>query len=778
MVWSKRSALTPTILTLAKTYSGPENETATGPNFVRTFTIAVDIADGQEITDLDVSDVLPDNVQFAGNVVALVHGVPTSPTIISTPALGTPGGTLTRQFASVTGQPGNDISLSFEFYIPRDDAGTARVINPASGNDVTSPNQASALGDWTPKDGRDSGGIDNVAAGEPGPEYTLTDKSIAIQKGHTNTTDSVNSPGDVLQYTYTIQVSDFFAFQDLEITDLILDGQHFNSAYSPTMQVNGNSFTLGTAAINAANYTVDESEIGFTGPGVVDDGTDGSTTLIFRLSDELNTRRGDARLLGGCVPLAGGTADCNVYNNGATDVTITYQTVILENFTDTYPSGDASVDQGDVFSNSVDILGTVLENATLTPNALTPQTEADDSDESLEISRDELNKYIFAINGSTTLPDPIHVQPGDEITFQLTYDLPTSDVEDLYITDYIPLPVLDVDDFNGTAPGIVALGWTTSAGGKCDNLPPAEQILPGSPDIPISGIACLGATDTFSDYSLTTPTVSSDSAANSIEFFYGDFDDPRDQATLIDILFTITVNNEPYADGLYFTNQSEVHEGSTNSGNQFTNTIVNFILDEPYLVLDKGAIASDNPNAIFVPDPTGPVPFTAPSSAGIRWVGTISSDALGSNPITSAVSEVDAGDLVSFALVIENLGNSPDGAFDIKIKDTLPVGFSIPSGGSGLNLTVFRGDGGAITYLPLDLTGAVDLGGDDTNLFAGGLELIDSTPFPSTLGVCQQYHPTNGSNIIILIYDLQVDDDINPLAELENTGTDLQLCQH
>ncbi len=278
---SARADVTPSILTLAKTYSGPENETATGPNFQRTFTITVDIASDQTITELDVSDLLPDNMQYVGNVVALVHGAPVSPTDISTPSTVTPGGTLTRRFTSITGQTGDDISLSFDFYIPRDDSGSARVINPATGNDVSSPNEASALGDWIPIDGRDttSSPPDNVSADVPGPEYILTDKSIAIQKGHTNTTDSINSPGDILQYTYTIQVSDFFAFEDLEITDLILDGQHFNSSFVPTMQVNGNGFTLGSAAINAANYTVDESEIGYTGPGIIDDGTDGSTTF-------------------------------------------------------------------------------------------------------------------------------------------------------------------------------------------------------------------------------------------------------------------------------------------------------------------------------------------------------------------------------------------------------------------------------------------------------------------------------------------------------------------
>ena len=43
---------------------GPENETATGPNYVRQYQIIADIADGQTVTNLDLTDVLPGNLQF------------------------------------------------------------------------------------------------------------------------------------------------------------------------------------------------------------------------------------------------------------------------------------------------------------------------------------------------------------------------------------------------------------------------------------------------------------------------------------------------------------------------------------------------------------------------------------------------------------------------------------------------------------------------------------------------------------------------------------------
>ena len=62
---------------------------------------------------------------------------------------------------------------------------------------------------------------------------------------------------------------------------------------------------------------------------------------------------------------------------------------------------------------------------------------------------------------------------------------------------------------------------------------------------------------------------------------------------------------------------------------------------------------------------------------------------------------VDAGDLVTFALVVENTGTSPRGAFDVLIQDSLPTGFVIPGiGANGINLRVTNGAG---TQLPFQI---------------------------------------------------------------------------
>ena len=139
--------VTPTLLILSKSYNGPEDETATGPNFPRQYTITADVANGQTVTNLDVTDTLPNNMQF----VSLVSTNPAA--TCTTPSTTTPGGTLTCTFASVT----NQATITFEYYIPLNDSGGSDVIDPVSGDDVTSCNQASALGDWTPLDPRDAG---------------------------------------------------------------------------------------------------------------------------------------------------------------------------------------------------------------------------------------------------------------------------------------------------------------------------------------------------------------------------------------------------------------------------------------------------------------------------------------------------------------------------------------------------------------------------------------------------------------------------------------------
>ena len=184
--------VTPQIMTFAKDYIGPgntEDETSTGPNFPRQYTLTVDIATGQTLTDINIQDLLPDNVQFIG-----INAANTTPgySVITSPSTVTPGGTLQVRYASGTGT----IVVTFDFYIPElydlpnppdDDAlYDDPVIDPVSGDDVDSDNIAWVDASWLPVDGRDGPLPTSLSSDATCPSctplHTLEDKSIAIQK--------------------------------------------------------------------------------------------------------------------------------------------------------------------------------------------------------------------------------------------------------------------------------------------------------------------------------------------------------------------------------------------------------------------------------------------------------------------------------------------------------------------------------------------------------------------------------------------------------------------
>jgi len=77
--------ITPTIMRITKTYIGPEDETATGPNYPRSYKIEVTVAKDQPVTALTITDTLPNTLQF----VRISTATPPSPAC-------TPGGPSTR----------------------------------------------------------------------------------------------------------------------------------------------------------------------------------------------------------------------------------------------------------------------------------------------------------------------------------------------------------------------------------------------------------------------------------------------------------------------------------------------------------------------------------------------------------------------------------------------------------------------------------------------------------------------------------------------------------
>ena len=296
------TSVEPQLVTLQKNYLGPEDETATGPNFGQQYEVVVSVAPGQEITGLDVSDILPETMQFV-EVISIVdadgnnisdsritevdtpddggltfNGTRTTENDEGNDGAPTPGGTVTRRIDTVTGTGGRDIVMTVEFFVPRIDADGDVIIDADTADDTFDQNEselggAGGANSWNPIDDRDSAqtvsvsrdandatpdpdnpedtndqtdtgftgyGSDSDAGDELNdPDKILEEQAIAIQKGVANTSDSEQfAPGDVLEYTLNFQVSDYFAFEDVFVSDTFSDGQRFDDSFIPTLSFN------------------------------------------------------------------------------------------------------------------------------------------------------------------------------------------------------------------------------------------------------------------------------------------------------------------------------------------------------------------------------------------------------------------------------------------------------------------------------------------------------------------------------------------------------------
>ncbi|MGD1921202.1 MAG: hypothetical protein ACFCAD_21335 [Pleurocapsa sp.] len=585
-----------------------------------------------------------------------------------------------------------------------------------------------------------------------------------------------------MEYTLNFQISDYFGFEDIVITDTFSDGQRYDTSFTPkitTVSEHGPTTTTNldftynknnasgiSDSNNGETLIIDERDINNTQDG------SGNTVLTFKVSDELIAGGLDGQLIGGGVPQGGFQDIADLENNpplpnGGTRGTITFRTRLQEEYSDAYLSGDPSVDSGDRLNNSATIDGAVLNvldpnntNDPGTPDPLvaTGQREDDDTAVSLDIEEGKLYKSIYAVNGivapgaaednnlsnGLTGYDGIpEVAPGDTITYRLTHELPISDVEQFQLTDFFPLPVFDV----GTEFANPTFSTTFDATGAT---------------VPAPGETHYGPLDTFHSISdAPVPNLSVNAGANSLNYFYGNFDDSDNNSSVIDLLVTVTAENDPFADNLLLTNQ--VHQSQQNTFNEVStrDAIVQINLREPFLEVTKGVVAysSSRPDIALDPATAGPGDVTFTSGSEPTFANTVSSSDLDSAPIDSNLTgTLEAGDIVTFAIAVENTGGSRKGAFDVKIQDILPDGFEIPAG--GLNLHVKDGNGVNLAY-----TGLGDPLSTGNDLFGNGIELEDpGNTSPNGSGLSAEsdaaaldgFSETSGTNLAIISYDLAV----------------------
>jgi uncharacterized repeat protein (TIGR01451 family)/fimbrial isopeptide formation D2 family protein len=689
------ASITPVIATLAKTYLGPEQETATGPSYTRQWDVVGHIAPGQTLSNYSITDTLPNGVVIGSAFTAALST--NLPATIS--VLAGPGGTtiITATFTNpVTGADAP--TLHIPFWVNQAGTGGGPILGALNGAFHTLENHANYSGNWVPIDPLDtpvpvSGAIDTTD--------TVTAKSIAEQKSVAVLGGGLAVPGATLDYTLKGQVSDYFDLGNLTLTDTLGDGQTFDAGFTPTITLTENGATT-TAALLASEYTVGAKIAGVT-------------TITIDVSE--------ATLRLGFGATLAGTGEVTPH---AATATVNFRATVDPLWSGPVP-GDPMVDQGDVLTNSIIFGGT-------TPSAAPVQ---DNSGTSIQLPVNTVSKAIVAINGVAVPPGSVTISAGDDVTYHLRLDMPLTHTHLVSLQDFLPLPVfLAADpDANGVNNGFT---WTA--------------VIDGT--IPLVNNAKLGPFTTVPLVDIPTPTITANPGSNSLIFDFGTIDDGYVPRTL-DLLFTVRVRDAAFGDGLLLTNQVTSNEANSQLAPFQSNAIVQFVLGEPLLTITKGVVSDNGPGTLT--GAAGPVAFAAPGLAGPAFAGTINSTNLAATPVDANLRHADAGDLVKFAIIVDNQGHAPRGAYDVLIHDVLPAGFAVP-GGLGTNIQVTNGAGAALAYTVV--------GG---GLFdpAGGIRLDDAP----TQGAIAADDPTNGTDIVVITYDLQLVDGIAAGSVLTNTAS-------
>ncbi len=701
------TTVTPQLINTTKTILAPEAETSTGPNFPQTWQIEIDLADGQTLANFNFQDFVPPDLVYLGNLTVTGAAGLTNANITSLvePPVGglplnPPASEINFDLGNVTGTTSpTDVVVTFDFYVNDVDADGNPVL--PLGGDSASTNTVDVTGDWTPLDPLDAqtpiADSDSAVLQQEGP---VIRKSASLQSDP----DGFGlSAGDTIEYTLTVNISDYLTTGDLIITDSLGDGQSFDAGFTPTFQVNERG-TVTNGDFNLIDTGLATEELATTANNAA-----GIETLTFDLSQAMVNQGLDDLLIGGLVN--GGAF-------GGTTATITFRATVDPSFAGPV-AGDASVSQGDDLDNNV-VLNTSIRDNTTPANVISNQS--DDSSSTLTIATGALSKDLYAVNG-TIGGSGANLQVGDTLTYRLTYTLPLTEFENFTIDDFLSQPIIDL----GVEPVAFALGG-------------------GNP--PAAGVATFGPNDTFFGVTGITPTLS-EPGGNVLRFDMGDFDPVGPQASTLELLFTVTIQDAAFADNLPLSNQASSTEANTATSPIGDDAIVSVNLAAPNLNIRKGVVTAieNSPNVtpgLAFDDTTAPpgVTFQAPGvAAGAAFTGTVSSANLGTT-LNANASGLDAGDLVKFVIVVQNVGD--DDAFDVLIQDSIPNGFVAPGvGANGINLKVTDGAGNAFA----GFTPTVNATSIQIELTDGATGSIQD----SITGA-----GTPGSDIAIITYDLQV----------------------
>ncbi len=181
-----------------------------------------------------------------------------------------------------------DRTITFTVFVPDLDAGGVPVLSHASpsARPIVNDSKASATFDDDANPATPPVTISDDAAPT---DATITAKAAPIRKSVGIVTDQAPlglTPGDTLEYTIVLDVSDFFSLTQLTFTDELGDGQTFDSSFTPTFDVRENGVTTSGSFALGTSY------------GVAAKDASGQTAVTLDLSRALTDAGRDAILAG------------------------------------------------------------------------------------------------------------------------------------------------------------------------------------------------------------------------------------------------------------------------------------------------------------------------------------------------------------------------------------------------------------------------------------------------------------------------------------------------
>ena len=709
------AASTVSLLDVSATTDLHESETATGPDYPFNYVLTIKpapVTQGDPLSNTTFTFDLPPEVQYTHGTIAFTGpGGATGTATFNPGTAGAsgPGGTVTVHFTSLGTDAGDTPTVvKIPVFVPQFDANGNPVLDAAgTPRDITVNTIYSYSGSWTPT----AASVDHALgvqtiSGDSSTNPSSTDfvaKALAIQVTDDAPTGNI-VPGEVVTESIHFEVSDYYSLNQLKIADQLGDGLSLLSPtelgyVAPTLSVTrsgvmsapisfGDAGNLVAASVNgqavaesgsnaAWNYTRDDAGTS---------GNPGATTISFGVGALLEAQLGAGAL---ASVLQGG-------GGGATQGVITFVTKVLDKYTNT--NNEDSLREKDQIANQVTLGGTsasvvTVDNTAQTITA-TSGTVADDSAVTDSVAPGSMVLSVVAVNGQTT--DLTHIEPGDTVTYGLTYSLTTGDYGALDLTANLPLPVFSTTDPTSTGSNVSAY----TADNTADSFPTAGTYKLINP---LSGESVVSAT--------------ANGTANSISFNFGNRDDTTNAAgQKVTVYFSVVASDKPFADGLPLTSQGGSSYTNSEGQTAAIAAIQQVPLEEPEVTVktgvvsvvgdggaSKGAFAPDtsNPNSAIpwtqqtdvTPSGAAGSPFAPAGTPAGTLFTTVGANGT-ANPLAADdlnVTGADGGDITRVVSTVDNEGHAS--AYDVTVQGTLPSGYST---GNVTNFAIYNSAGAQI----------------------------------------------------------------------------------